>query len=317
MRMAARRERGRGREGGRPGRAGGGAARPRPALRRRRRRRRVGRPRAGPAPRGAARPPEHAGGRVPHAHGTDPCRLNLRRRPPLRFGRLLLASLGNASTLAAVRRPSRTHRVRDLRPLRRQPPLRFGWLLLASLGNPRSSLRCAGPAGRTGFRHPPLRFGWLLLASLGNASRLAALGSAVDRRCGAPARAGRTGPAWDLDREHPRGAPRGRVPRRQLPTAVAGDDRHRVLHAALLPGRHGPRPRLADQPERVVVGQPRRAQLRGLPRPGAAGRQRHDHRLARQHLAGARRDAVEPHLLRHDVDAAPRGRPGRRATSSG
>ena len=39
--------------------------------------------------------------------GTD-----LRRRSPLRFDRLLLAALGNASGPAAVRRPSRTHRVR-------------------------------------------------------------------------------------------------------------------------------------------------------------------------------------------------------------
>ena len=44
--------------------------------------------------------------------GPDPPRLLLvlRRRPPLRFGWLLLAPLGNASGVAAVRRPSRTHR---------------------------------------------------------------------------------------------------------------------------------------------------------------------------------------------------------------
>ena len=35
--------------------------------------------------------------------------LNLRRPPPLRFGWLLLASLGNASGAGAVGRPSRTH----------------------------------------------------------------------------------------------------------------------------------------------------------------------------------------------------------------
>ena len=36
--------------------------------------------------------------------------LSLRRHPPLRFGWLLLASLGNPSSRVAVRRPSRTHR---------------------------------------------------------------------------------------------------------------------------------------------------------------------------------------------------------------
>ena len=39
--------------------------------------------------------------------------LDLRRHPPLRFGWLLLAPLGNASGAGAVRRPSRTHRTTD------------------------------------------------------------------------------------------------------------------------------------------------------------------------------------------------------------
>ena len=38
--------------------------------------------------------------------------VSLRRHPPLRFGWLLLASLGNTSGVAAVRQPSWTHRVR-------------------------------------------------------------------------------------------------------------------------------------------------------------------------------------------------------------
>ena len=53
-------------------------------------------------------------------------RLNLRRRPPLRFGRLLLASLGNASGRVAVRRQrSRTHRGSDA-PVGRELPARAG-----------------------------------------------------------------------------------------------------------------------------------------------------------------------------------------------
>ena len=225
---------------------------------------------------------------------------SLRRRSPLRFDRLLLASLGNPSIVTAVRQPSRTHRVPSLR---RRSPLRFDRLLLASLDNPSGHAAVRRPSRTHRVlplrRRPPLRFDRLLLASLDNPS-----GHAAVRR---PSRTRRS------SREHAGGNPGGRVPRHQLPATVAGHDRHRLLRAALLPGRHGPRPRLADRPERVVVRQPRRAQLRGLPRPGTAGRQRHDHRLARQHVAGARRDAVEPHLLRDDVDTAARGRRRRRS----
>ena len=53
-------------------------------------------------------PPRLAQLPLPRAPQPD---LSLRRRSPLRFDRLLLASLGNASSCAAVRRPSRTHRV--------------------------------------------------------------------------------------------------------------------------------------------------------------------------------------------------------------
>ena len=48
----------------------------------------------------------------PRQQGVRHRQLSLRRHPPLRFGWLLLAALGNASGRAAVRRPSRTHRVR-------------------------------------------------------------------------------------------------------------------------------------------------------------------------------------------------------------
>src|SRR4029079_17336060 len=89
------------------------------------------------------------GGQCPHGpHRTrlTTSSLYLRRRPPLRFARLLLASLGNASGVAAVRRPSRTH------PIRARP----------TPSPPSASLRSAPPrfarqlrqasrlAGRTG-----------------------------------------------------------------------------------------------------------------------------------------------------------------------
>ena len=63
-------------------------------------------------------------------------RLNLRRRSPLRFDRLLLASLGNASGAVAVRRPSRTHRASR------------------SAEQPRGRCRPASPAGSS---HRPRR----------------------------------------------------------------------------------------------------------------------------------------------------------------
>ena len=114
---------------------------------------------------------------------TDPdlFRLSLRRRPPLRFGRLLLASLGNASGRVAVRRPSRTHRARHLRCA-----LVGSYSLRSAMRRP----RCGAPAKPDApSLAPPLRFGRLLLASLGNAS---------GRRCGAPAKPDAPGPAPPL-----------------------------------------------------------------------------------------------------------------------
>src|SRR5262249_39449522 len=97
---------------------------------------------------------------------------SLRRRPPLRFGRLLLAPLDNrffrgpAADGEAARR-----RLRRPLSLRRRPPLRFGRLLLAPLDNRFFRGPAAdGEAARRRLRplslrrRPPLRFGRLLLA---------------------------------------------------------------------------------------------------------------------------------------------------------
>ena len=69
------------------------------------------RARAHPPPAGAGevrRPPRRPDSEQLGLRRRSP--LSLRRHPPLRFGWLLLASLGNASSCVAVRRPSRTHR---------------------------------------------------------------------------------------------------------------------------------------------------------------------------------------------------------------
>ena len=73
--------------------------------------------------------------------------LVLRRRPPLRFGRLLLAALGDASGGAAVRRPSG-------RTVSGAPPLRFGRLLLASLGNASGGAWLPGPGETASVASP-------------------------------------------------------------------------------------------------------------------------------------------------------------------
>ena len=124
-----------------------------------------------------------------------------RSRPPLRFGWLLLASLGNSPRCASLAptRFARALRAPDARrssaALRLAPtrfarqcltarcgapasrrtaaPLRFGRLLLASLGSASASLRCAGthPGASAALRLAPTRFARQCLTP----------------RCGAPA----------------------------------------------------------------------------------------------------------------------------------
>ena len=132
---------------------------------------------------GLGRLPPHAGqrvGRRPPADGRAGLRLNLRRRAPLRFARLLLASLGNASGVVAVRRRAGAPVWQPC--CRRRAPLRFARLLLASLGNASGVVAVRRRSRRTRSEVcvalPPLRFGWLLLALLRQCLGL---------RCGAPA----------------------------------------------------------------------------------------------------------------------------------
>ena len=87
---------------------------------------------------------ENIVGKLRRSAPTSSASTELRRHPPLRFGWLLLASLGNASGCVdgAPAEPDATG-ADAASPA--SPPLRFGWLLLASLGNA-SGVRCGAPA---------------------------------------------------------------------------------------------------------------------------------------------------------------------------
>ena len=95
-----------------------------------------------PAPTRFARQSVSRVARRADRHAARSGRLCLRRRPPLRFGRLLLAPLGDGLRWPGAPQPGAPRRL----CLRRRPPLRFGRLLLAPLDNASGAVAVRRPS---------------------------------------------------------------------------------------------------------------------------------------------------------------------------